>query len=312
MEGFTKSVALPNYNDSIFDRTAHSEQSFRFLDLPVELRLSVYGHLVLVGKVFYTPDAYSVATKKRFKNWKLYHAPSLQVLRVCKQVHAEAEQLYLSKNLFVLPDFCYLREPFRNPANASATGFNDRIPFQERWLFSRNALRYLKNLVISFNTRQPSPVTLGPDWTRYERIGAIAGYDAMDETARRDYAHDHACEGLLDIWVYMVEALRDNLTSDLAYLEIDVTNCYCPLGCCRMLDGCYEMLPFRRGTPKQTVFNGVRNQAEEHEILRRIESHYVDGFRIGSHADWAPDQVHANFGFKFNLEVDVWAEWKMV
>jgi len=87
------------------------EQQFRFLDLPAELRICVYDCLVLVGKVFFTPDAYAVASEKRFKDWRSYRVPSLQILRVCKQVHGEAEELYLSKNLFVLPDFCNLREP---------------------------------------------------------------------------------------------------------------------------------------------------------------------------------------------------------
>jgi hypothetical protein len=57
------------------------------------------------------PEDYAVANERRFKDRKAYRTPSLGILRVCKQVHDEAEEVYLGKNLFVLPDFYSLREP---------------------------------------------------------------------------------------------------------------------------------------------------------------------------------------------------------
>jgi hypothetical protein len=81
------------------------DQTFRFLDLPAELRCQIYEYFVVVGKIFYSPDYYSVKNEKRFKDWEAYRTPELTILRVCKQMHSEAEEIYLSKNLFVLPDF---------------------------------------------------------------------------------------------------------------------------------------------------------------------------------------------------------------
>ncbi|KAF2997626.1 hypothetical protein E8E13_004402 [Curvularia kusanoi] len=69
-----------------------SNTVFRFMDLPVESRLQIYGHLVVVGKVFYTPDAQSIHNSARFKDFRAYRKPHLSILRVSKAVHKEAER----------------------------------------------------------------------------------------------------------------------------------------------------------------------------------------------------------------------------
>jgi hypothetical protein len=67
------------------------------MDLPAELRLIVYEELVVVGKVFYTPDEIDIGEGSRFKNYKLYRKPSLAILGVSQRVRSEAEELYLTK-----------------------------------------------------------------------------------------------------------------------------------------------------------------------------------------------------------------------
>jgi hypothetical protein len=132
--------------------TSPCDQPFRFLDLPVELRCQVYEYFVVVGKIFYSPDEYSVRNEKRFKDWEAYRAPELTILRVCKQLHSEAEKIYLSKNLFVLPDFLSHREPFRQYPRQE-----DCVSLPDRPLFSKSAAKILKNISVSFNPRVPTP-----------------------------------------------------------------------------------------------------------------------------------------------------------
>jgi hypothetical protein len=114
------------------------------LALSTELRCQIYERLVVIGKVFYTPEQYSIRNEKRLKDSKAYKTPELSILRVCKQIHDEAEDIYLSRNLFVLPDFFACKE------------FNySKHQCLKRPLFSSAGPKLVKNISLAFSTRLP-------------------------------------------------------------------------------------------------------------------------------------------------------------
>lgn len=84
---------------------APSAMSFRFMDLPVELRLIVYGYLVVVGKVFFHPEQDLVYNRSLVAKYKKYQAPDLTILRMSKGIRSEAE--------CIVPEHEYLRPTFQ-------------------------------------------------------------------------------------------------------------------------------------------------------------------------------------------------------
>ncbi|KAF3036641.1 hypothetical protein E8E11_004871 [Didymella keratinophila] len=108
-------------------------QPARFMDLPVELRVQIYELLVVVGKIFFRTE-YSPSEHRA------YHRPSLSILRVSKAVHHEAEETYLTKNLFVLPSRFHDRMPYTSEEDFERGKYDlIRSP-----LFSQRGLQIIK------------------------------------------------------------------------------------------------------------------------------------------------------------------------
>jgi hypothetical protein len=150
--------------------------------------------------VFFTPDWYKGRESVRFKDWTEFCAPSLQILRVSKQVQLEAEDVYLPKNLFVLPYHFNVHPPFYDRSRQSRWDFPDL----DRPVFSVTALKTLKNLGVSFNPRPlPSLTTLTADWAK----DGNPDFDAMTPLERRDYAHDDAFSWLQKFWDEILRGL---------------------------------------------------------------------------------------------------------
>lgn len=190
-------------------------QTFPFLDLPLEVRACIYEYLVVVGKVFYTPERYATQLELRLEDPDTFRAPALQLLRVCKQIREEVEAIYVSKILFMLPHHWYCCPPFGD------------VHYQTRthpWsMFAARTLPRIKRVSICFNGRCCSPFNS-------RKIEA----DRLNEDS-----HKADKTKLALCWLRMLRQLydpRDGSTAlDLDFLELDFTEAYCPMGCCRML-----------------------------------------------------------------------------
>jgi hypothetical protein len=294
---------------------------FRFLDLPAELRIMVYKELVVVGKVFYTPDDYAVMNEKRFKHWESYRTPSLDILRTCKQVHNEAEEVYLGKNLFVLPDECTRRQPLKGSGkckNAAIQGQNrNPMPlFHDRWLFSAAAPRLIKSLSLGFGRRSDHDLyACGHSFWKME-----GDFDSLTFNDRLLRTHDETSSQLLvdhtsyieDLFAYFNNGAEPE-TSCLDYLEIDLTNAYCPTGCCRLADPIWSSVVLL-GRNK-TSFLGVRNAQEKDDIMVHVLAFLnswgedMHGYSSGK-SSVDKGTVEKALGIVFNPRKTFWDQWK--
>jgi hypothetical protein len=266
--------------------------SFRLFDLPIELRLHIYEEALVVGKIFYTPSAFDSQREARLKDWRQYHTPSVQLLRVCKRIHEEAEKVYLSQNLFVLPIHCGLHPPFSRDDE-------DEAPF-DRWLFSETAFKYVKNVSM------PS----GPvEYLRDHKFESASV--CIDADTKERFIHKNA-------WRGMLEGALTSLPPGLSYLEIDMSSAACVLDCCRNFRRLDYVRLLEHLRPKRTVVRGLRDENEGSDFVIRLVE--LDRSAAGDPAivvrlenaeRWTARAIH--LAEKFNIELsftyDPWAGW---
>jgi hypothetical protein len=193
----------------------------RFLDLPAELRIQIYEYLVVVGKVFYTPECYEWQEGVQFNGFPAYEKPSLKFLPVCKQIRQEAEDVYFSKNLFVLPSLFTLCRPLPVEPNVFRSLLKPTVRNDKEHLFSAMAFEKVKNLSVAFCSRRDAPLALSYfDWA----LRAMDGEETFEDLSpaqRMQRAHDSAKDYLEYAWEDQTTELK-LFTSPLQQIEIDL------------------------------------------------------------------------------------------
>lgn len=200
----------------------------------------------------------------RFLNYQMYAKPSLSILRVCKQIRYEAESMYLERNTFMLPSTMVFHYPLMIP-DMAFDNRNPTIPYADRILFSAAALGRIRNISIAFCNRTDSPLTIShSEWMQQSYIGQPT-FEDMPPEQRMLYAHYRAKLYQISLWMAQVEALM-RFEAQLDLLELDLTNVYCPFGCCRDFPVDFRILVQLK--PKLLRFLGMRpGEVEQVEAL---------------------------------------------
>jgi len=101
----------------------------------------------------------------------------------------------------------------------------------------------------------------------------------------------------------------------LNYPEIDVTNAYCPIGCCRMTDFISHLLAST--CPKHVVIRGVRDQEEQKAIVEHVRDWYQNWHNDSVTAEtpyrgMTSEQIWEMHDLLFGPELDTWEKFRHV
>ena len=243
----------------------------RFLQLPLVVRNMIYEELLVVGKVypFPCPEDFGISISSsnppildpRYQGVTTARIPELQILRLCRQIKEEGERFYLEKNLFVLPRIaaqCGL--PFQSFLLKEIPNGTERP-----WSLPSSAVKYLRFLSITFDFRDEDK-SMAAMLTR--RDGGLSGDSEfighpgnITDDLRDKWIHDARMGELKRRWAQFYHGIA---YCSLDLIQIDLSRCYCPLGCHRMVVEALQVaLPSafyhscQLMPPKKVEINGV-------------------------------------------------------
>jgi hypothetical protein len=155
---------------------------------------------------------------------------------VCRQIHDEAEPIYLSKNLFVLPMFWPAFQPIRTDSSSFYHHYrpDNTSPHERRHLFSAKGLIYVKNISFSFDQLDLSG-TYGRDfdyWQCRKLKYKQRSFEQLSDTERFARVHEPELDLVMGQWQELTQYLQQ-FKNLIDYLEIDFSNAFCPFGDCR-------------------------------------------------------------------------------
>ncbi|KAL8779732.1 MAG: hypothetical protein Q9213_006800 [Squamulea squamosa] len=221
---------------------------YRFMDLPIEIRAMIYDLALVRGKICvptlpkkfrdeldvvdfcagcnnapYRLTTFDKYVYHRYLDFLEYteDAPPifLSLLQgVSKAVQAEAEAVfYGSKNLFVMPAGVFVYPAVHGRVVAR------RPPFQ--------------SLSFTFDMRDSSACVCKDSHIVRRGVNQQSHQGCFDvqltQQQRLQLIHDLQRFALEGVWNARCLIIKD---LDLRYLELDFEECYCPMGCCRMVD----------------------------------------------------------------------------
>ncbi|KAG7005479.1 hypothetical protein G7Y79_00019g046590 [Physcia stellaris] len=277
--------------------------SFDFMGLPLEVRNMIYRHALVRGKIFvpsvisknlndvgpdlkldrdsrgaYIPfkskDCQSSGRYPRYRDYEEYRygepIASGLLNGVSKAVQSEAEAVFYGfGNHFVLP-----------------VGFVQHPPlFGNNFRHIPAKIPPFKSISLSFDQRD---LKTDPRWWRGisspRDPSPPLDYLGRNESSfveRMQSIHELQRQGLCLIWAARTSIIKRYV--ELKFLQIDLEECYCPLGCCRMVDSVLDSIGRRPNYPKyleesleQLQIIGLASQKELEHARKTMEDRMRD------------------------------------
>ncbi|KAI6084028.1 hypothetical protein F4821DRAFT_262353 [Hypoxylon rubiginosum] len=263
-----------------------------FLSLPAEIRIMIYKLCLIKGTIFlpkgvftsdvkykkkYTmpPQASLNARTERYrdvpKDWGALYAAKKRVGLICgvsRKIHAEAMPIFYGYNRFVFPYGHWNVPGVLRPLDPT-------VP--------PHALirSHIRDLSVAFDARDDDDVAARGAAIFYNPPSLLDGNgNAADKQGFWAETHDLRVSRLVNAWRRPIWHCQE---MPLNRLALCFRECYCPMGCCRLIDRVADEL-VRSNTrpstwwfpfPREVEITGWRNEVEKELIRGTLQKTFV-------------------------------------